>query len=120
MLRTALVVLFIGLHAVNMAAAVKVEKTEYKGWANSYRVSTLRNPCASLTSLNRKDRSDSPKHQPSTVNQGTQSWNRLVDFATYPSLCNRVIMITGGAIGIGGAIVEALARQSYVIDAGWV
>ncbi len=38
MLRPALLVLFIGLHAMNMAAAVKVEKTEYKGWVNCYRV----------------------------------------------------------------------------------
>jgi hypothetical protein len=39
MLRPVLSVFFIGLHAMNMAAAVKVEKTEYRGWANSYRVS---------------------------------------------------------------------------------
>ena len=39
MLRTALLLLFIGLHAMNMAAVVKVEKTEYKGWPNCYRVS---------------------------------------------------------------------------------
>jgi len=39
MLRPALLLLSIGLHAVNMAAAVKVEKTEYRGWANCYRVS---------------------------------------------------------------------------------
>jgi hypothetical protein len=38
MLRAALLFLFIGLNAMNMAAAVKVEKTEYKGWANCYRV----------------------------------------------------------------------------------
>jgi hypothetical protein len=31
--------LCIAFHAVNVAAAVTVEKTEYKGWPNSYRVS---------------------------------------------------------------------------------
>jgi hypothetical protein len=39
MLRTAMVLLFIGFAAMNLAAAVKVEKTEYRGWANCYRVS---------------------------------------------------------------------------------
>jgi hypothetical protein len=39
MLRPALLLLSIGLLAMNMAAAVKVEKTEYRGWANCYRVS---------------------------------------------------------------------------------
>jgi hypothetical protein len=39
MLRTALLLLSVGFHAMNMAAAVKVEKTEYRGWANCYRVS---------------------------------------------------------------------------------
>jgi NAD(P)-dependent dehydrogenase (short-subunit alcohol dehydrogenase family) len=33
-------------------------------------------------------------------------------FATYPSLRNRVIIITGGASGIGAAIVEAFAMQN--------
>src|SRR6266403_75649 len=33
-------------------------------------------------------------------------------FATYPSLRDRVVVITGGASGIGGAIVEAFCAQS--------
>lgn len=38
MMRKMLVVVFIVLTAMNMNAAVKVEKTEYKGWKNCYRV----------------------------------------------------------------------------------
>lgn len=39
MLRTILLVLLVALATTNMVAAVKVEKTEYKGWSNCYRVS---------------------------------------------------------------------------------
>ncbi|MHB8218128.1 MAG: hypothetical protein ACYDDS_18800 [Candidatus Sulfotelmatobacter sp.] len=39
MLRTILLLLLVALATTNMVAAVKVEKTEYKGWSNCYRVS---------------------------------------------------------------------------------
>jgi hypothetical protein len=38
MLRIILLVVFVELVTINMGAAVKVEKTEYKGWPNCYRV----------------------------------------------------------------------------------
>jgi D-xylose 1-dehydrogenase len=36
-------------------------------------------------------------------------------FATYPSLAERVVIVTGGATGIGAAIVEAFAGQQAKI-----
>src|SRR5664279_4657852 len=39
MLRMSLLVVMVGLVTTNMVAGVKVEKTEYKGWPNCYRVS---------------------------------------------------------------------------------
>ena len=33
-------------------------------------------------------------------------------FASYPSLRNRVVLVSGGASGIGEKIVEAFAQQS--------
>src|SRR5665811_1884178 len=39
MLRMFLLVVIVGLVTTNMVASVKVEKTEYKGWPNCYRVS---------------------------------------------------------------------------------
>ena len=34
-----------------------------------------------------------------------------MSFARYPSLIDRVVFITGGGSGIGGAMVEAFAAQ---------
>lgn len=36
----------------------------------------------------------------------------MTDYATYPSLADRTVLITGGATGIGAAFVAAFARQS--------
>jgi D-xylose 1-dehydrogenase len=38
--------------------------------------------------------------------------NKATNFATYPSLANRTVLITGGASGIGEKLVEAFATQS--------
>jgi NAD(P)-dependent dehydrogenase (short-subunit alcohol dehydrogenase family) len=35
----------------------------------------------------------------------------MTDYATYPSLAGRSVFVTGGAAGIGSAIVEQFARQ---------
>ena len=36
-------------------------------------------------------------------------------FASYPSLRNRVVLVTGGASGIGEKIVEAFAQQNSIV-----
>lgn len=38
-----------------------------------------------------------------------------MQFGSYPSLRNRVVVVTGGASGIGETIVEQFAKQG----AGW-
>jgi NAD(P)-dependent dehydrogenase (short-subunit alcohol dehydrogenase family) len=45
------------------------------------------------------------------MEQGTETVEQSALFATYPSLRGRVVVITGGASGIGEAIVEAFAMQ---------
>ena len=37
--------------------------------------------------------------------------NRTAQFATYPSLKGRSVLITGGASGIGASLVTEFARQ---------
>ena len=39
----------------------------------------------------------------------------MSQFATYPSLAGRRVFITGGATGIGAAMVEAFTEQGAVV-----
>lgn len=39
----------------------------------------------------------------------------MSDYATYPSLASRRVFITGGATGIGAAMVEAFSQQGAVV-----
>lgn len=49
------------------------------------------------------------------VNPTERDFDQAQPFATYPSLRDRVVLITGGADGIGEATVEALARQNAMV-----
>src|SRR5271165_1410304 len=42
---------------------------------------------------------------------GRPNAERPIEFATYPSLRDRAVVVTGGASGIGEEIVEHFARQ---------
>jgi len=39
----------------------------------------------------------------------------MQDFATYPSLAGRRVFITGGATGIGAAMVAAFSEQGAIV-----
>ncbi|MDE1175850.1 MAG: SDR family NAD(P)-dependent oxidoreductase [Edaphobacter sp.] len=56
-------------------------------------------------SFRRHQHSPTPPHMHYPVIQQPMS------FATYPSLRDRIVLITGGATGIGAALVEAFAQQ---------
>ena len=47
----------------------------------------------------------------------------MTDFARYPSLVDKVVLITGGGSGIGAAMVEAFAGNDArvaVTSAPWI
>jgi D-xylose 1-dehydrogenase len=47
--------------------------------------------------------------------EGVEGMNGTADFAIYPSLRDRVVVVTGGASGIGEAIVESFAIQNATV-----